>query len=190
MNNNLNQKLYEACKNRNLQIIKKILGTPSLSKEVDLGDEDFRIIKDTLKTYNEEIIDYIINLEQLKSSDKVKEEINQEFGDSCFKGKIENLKFFKENEKYADYIDLDFKSGWFFRTAFKNYHKPVVLYLIKDCGLNADNKYVKITFFNEVSSEKNKEMKIFSMDIFNKVALFNKLEKDLEEKNSNKKNKI
>ena len=40
--------------------------------------------------------------------------------------------FFKENEKYAHYIDLDFKSGWFFRTAFKNYHKQVVLYLIKD----------------------------------------------------------
>jgi len=90
----------------------------------------------------------------------------------------------------ADYIDLDFKSGWFFRTAFKNYRKQVVLYLIKDCGLKADNKYVKITLFNEVSSEKNKEMKIFSMDIFNKVSLFNKIEQVLEEKNSNKKNKI
>lgn len=134
MNNNLNQKLYEALKNNNLQIIKKILETPSLSKEVDLSDEDFRVIKDALRTYNEEIIDYIINLEQFKSSDKVKKEINQVFGDACFRGKIQNLKFFNENAKYAKYIDLDFNSGWFFRTAFKNYHKPVVLYLIKDCG--------------------------------------------------------
>ena len=188
--NNLNEKLYEACKNCNIQIIKKILESPSLSKNVDLGDDDFKILKCAIKTYNQEIIDYIINLDEIKKTDKVKEEINQEFGDSCFRGKIENLKFFKENEKYAHYIDLDFKSGWFFRTAFKNYHKPVVLYLIKDCGLKQDNKYVSITFFSEVSTDKNKEMKIFSIDIFNKVALFNKLEKDLEEKNSNKKNKI
>lgn len=182
MSNKLNIKLYEACKNGNLQIVKKILESPTLSKDVDLSDNNFQILRDSIKTYNEEFIDYIINLKEIKESNKVKEEINQEFGDSCFRGKVKNLIFFNENEKYSNYIDLDFKSGWFFRTAFKNYRKEVVIYLIKDCGLKLNDKYVQITFKNENTNEKNNEMKIFSVDIFNKISLFDKLEQSLAEK--------
>ena len=54
---------------------------PVRKRFCDLSDEDFRVIKDALRTYNEEIIDYIINLEQFKSSDKVKKEINQLISD-------------------------------------------------------------------------------------------------------------
>jgi hypothetical protein len=184
----LQEKFHNACKSGNMDIIKHLLETPSLSKNVDLANPSvaFKALEIACAGCNEELIDYIISqpeMSKLKTNmgdlkfvqfNNVSDVFSDVFSTFCYKAELEKIHFMFDREKYREYLNFEYKNGRCIRVAYENSNHEVLQFLIIEAG-------VQKSVLKQYDTEKplERETVKFTNELFKKQKLMEGLSKTL-----------
>jgi hypothetical protein len=184
----LQEKFYTACKSGSIDIIKHLLESPTLNKDVDLADKSvaFKALKIACESCNEELIDYLLtkpevlalNNNQSYSNfiefNNISDVFSSVFASFCYKGDLKNIHLFYNREKYHKYLNLNYKNARCLRVAYENSEHEVIQFLIMEA------KVLKSVFYSEEMEKPiNRETIKFTKDLFIKQNLMSELSKTL-----------
>src|ERR1700693_3962536 len=92
----LQDKLYYACENNHLHIVKHMLESEKIKKNIDLQANYGKVLTIACEELNEELLDYLLTFKELSNSNCSFKAINKCFGNACYRNKIELLHFIYE----------------------------------------------------------------------------------------------
>jgi hypothetical protein len=144
----LQNKLYDACKNGNLNIVKHLLDNPNMKQHIDLTHEKGYALVLACSRRNKDMIDYLLQQKEYKDTQLAVDAISYEVGTACVHSFLDVIHFFHDKEDYRKYIDLDHYHGWFFRTAYTHNNEEVLKFLILEAKID-NGEYVQNTYRNE-----------------------------------------
>jgi hypothetical protein len=116
----LQEKFHNACKSGSMDIIKHLLETPSLSKNVELGTPNvaFKALEIACESCNEELLDYLLShpeMAKLKNNtsdvpfiqfNNVSDVFSDVFSTFCYKAELDKIHFMFDREKYRENLNV------------------------------------------------------------------------------------
>jgi hypothetical protein len=168
----MEDKLFLAAENGNLQIFKHIMESPSLRQYVNIAENGYQTLKVAARNCNEDFLDYILQLPEVNEKIMTKV-VSYTFANACYKEEFDIIHFYFNNEKYNKYLDLTYNSTWCFRTAYSNRNDDVLKFLIIEAEL-PKNEDVMV----EIACEKKGDPD-FVNRLFDKREMKNELTQDL-----------
>lgn len=171
MQSKLEDKLFLTADNGNLENFKQIMEDSNLRQYINIAENGYQTLKAAASHCNEEFLDYILTIPEV-TDEVMTKVVSYAFAQACKKGNFDIIYFYKENEKYKNYLNLTYNFNYCFRMAYQNNQNDVLQFLIIDMNLPKSEDI--LSEINNVYGDKD-----FVNRLFDKRDMKNELDKNL-----------